>query len=306
MSTPQPAILAPLPAHARFLYFAFAHGEGDWTAALQDLLQVADGERMVIGIGHSLALALDHPIHGLSPFPALSAPGIDIPSTQYPLWIWLRGEDRGDLALLSQDIEEMIGYDFRLAEVLEGFNYRDGRDLSGYIDGTENPQEEAAVAAAIVTGEGEGMDGSSFVAVQQWRHDMHHFHHLEEHEQDNLIGRRQSSNEEFDTAPPSAHVKRTAQESFSPPAWIVRRSMPWCEGNDMGLNFIAFGRSLTPYSRLLHRMIGAEDGIIDGLFSFSRPISGGYYWCPPLHNGKLDLRLLGIKASEDSEGGNQA
>ncbi|MBS1138382.1 MAG: Dyp-type peroxidase, partial [Proteobacteria bacterium] len=32
----------------------------------------------------------------------------------------------------------------------------------------------------------------------------------------------------------------------------------------------------------------------DALFSFSRPVTGGYYWCPPLTGGMLDLRRLGL------------
>jgi putative iron-dependent peroxidase len=41
-------------------------------------------------------------------------------------------------------------------------------------------------------------------------------------------------------------------------------------------------------------MVGAEDGHPDGLFRFSFPVTGGYYWCPPLSNGRLDLRALGL------------
>ena len=41
-------------------------------------------------------------------------------------------------------------------------------------------------------------------------------------------------------------------------------------------------------------MIGLEDGIVDGLFRFSRPLATSYYWCPPLRASALDLRALGI------------
>jgi putative iron-dependent peroxidase len=41
-------------------------------------------------------------------------------------------------------------------------------------------------------------------------------------------------------------------------------------------------------------MSGLEDGIVDALFVFSRPTTGGYYWCPPLKDGRLDLRILGL------------
>ncbi|MEX2207398.1 MAG: hypothetical protein WEF50_14310 [Myxococcota bacterium] len=39
---------------------------------------------------------------------------------------------------------------------------------------------------------------------------------------------------------------------------------------------------------------GLDDGISDALFSFSRPLRGGYYWCPPLARGRLDLSVLGL------------
>ena len=41
-------------------------------------------------------------------------------------------------------------------------------------------------------------------------------------------------------------------------------------------------------------MVGAEDGIIDALFRFTRPLTGSYFWCPPMRAGKLDLRVLGL------------
>jgi putative iron-dependent peroxidase len=99
---------------------------------------------------------------------------------------------------------------------------------------------------------------------------------------------------ELADAPDSSHVKRTAQESFTPEAFVLRRSMPWIEGTRAGLMFVAFGRSFDAFEAQLRRMIGAEDGICDALFRFTQPISGAYYWCPPVRNGGLDLRALGL------------
>jgi putative iron-dependent peroxidase len=136
------------------------------------------------------------------------------------------------------------------------------------------------------------MDGSSFVAVQQWVHDLEHFKHLEVNEQDNVFGRHISNNEEFDEAPEAAHVKRTAQESYEPEAFILRRSIPWVEGNDAGLNFIAYGKSFDAFEMILNRMVGNEDGIVDNLFRFTRPITGAYYWCPPVKDGQMNLAAI--------------
>jgi len=45
---------------------------------------------------------------------------------------------------------------------------------------------------------------------------------------------------------------------------------------------------------LLRHMLGLDDGVLDGLFSISRPITGANFWCPPMHGGQLDLRHLGL------------
>ncbi|MNR66723.1 putative deferrochelatase/peroxidase YfeX [compost metagenome] len=68
--------------------------------------------------------------------------------------------------------------------------------------------------------------------------------------------------------------------------------MPFSDGEQAGLLFLAFGHSLDAFEAQLKRMAGLEDGIVDALFRFSRPTSGGYYWCPPRQHGRLDLRVL--------------
>ncbi|MFN9974616.1 MAG: Dyp-type peroxidase, partial [Phycisphaerae bacterium] len=137
-----------------------------------------------------------------------------------------------------------------------------------------------------------GLAGSSFVAVQQWEHDLERFNAMSPARRDHCIGRRLSDNAELDDAPDSAHVKRTAQESFDPEAFVVRRSMPWTEGQRCGLVFTAFGRSLDAFEAQLRRMLGVEDGTSDALFQFTRPLSGAYFWCPPVKGGRLDLSAI--------------
>ena len=104
-----------------------------------------------------------------------------------------------------------------------------------------------------------------------------------------MIGRWRSDNEELDDVPPSAHVKRTAQESFDPEAWILRRSLPWTGPHGEGLMFVAFGKTLDAFEVQLRRMAGEEDGVVDACFRFSRPLSGGYYWCPPIDGDRIAL-----------------
>lgn len=289
----QPGILDAIPRQARYLVFS-VKPDANPREGLVALGKIAVVHDVVVGVGQSLLLALKKTVDGLHTFPAHAAPGIEIPSTPFALWCWLRGEDRGELVHRTRTITQAVGEAYQLEHVIDAFRYGASLDLSGYEDGTENPKDEAAVDAAIVQGQGGGMDGSSFVAVQQWRHDLGHFQSMSPREQDQTIGRRKSDNEELVDAPPSAHVKRTAQESFDPAAFVVRRSMPWADGEHAGLVFVAFGKNLDAFEALLRRMVGAEDGVTDALFRFTRPISGSYFWCPPVKNEKLDLRAVGI------------
>jgi putative iron-dependent peroxidase len=187
-----------------------------------------------------------------------------------------------------------LGGSFAVVEEIDAFTYRQGRDLSGFEDGTENPKGDAAARAALIQNNGAGLDGGSFVAVQRRVHDLGAVEAMSEAARDAVVGRRREGNEELPDAPPSAHVKRTTQESFNPPAFILRRSMPWGGVVEHGLYFVAYGESLSRFERQLRRMAGRDDGVVDALLSFSRAVTGGYYFCPPLKDDKLDLRAIGL------------
>ena len=294
MTEYQPAILAPVPAHSRYLRFNARAGI-DPQPVLAVLAANPLGNSVVIGFGPGLIQGLGTSIEGLRPFPAISGPRVEIPSSQTDIWIWIGGGDRGDIVKTGNALTAILAPAFDRAGLVDGFMHAGGRDLTGYEDGTENPEDEAAVDAALVQDAGPGLDGSSFVAVQQWVHDLGHFASLSEPERDNIIGRRISDNEEIDDAPISAHVKRTAQESYEPEAFVLRRSMPFADQDGEGLVFVAFGKSLDAFEAQLRRMAGEEDGVVDALFRFSRPITGGYYWCPPVRDGRLDLVAIVYK-----------
>ena len=293
MSTPQAGILAAVPNLSRYLEFSSVP-DTDLTAVVGGLASRKLAEDVVIGIGPSLVQGLKGSIELLRTFPSLSGPGCEVPSTQADIWCWIKGDDRGEIAHTGRSIAHQLQPAFRCSRLVDGFSYDGGRDLSGYEDGTENPEGELAFTAAITEGAGAGLDGPSFVAVQQWVHDLDHFEGLAQDDRDNIIGRRRSDNEELDDAPISVHVKRTAQESFDPEAFVVRRSMPWADAGGEGLMFAAFGESLDPFEAQLKCVTGQEDGVVDGLFRFTRPVSGSYFWCPPALDGALDLSALGM------------
>jgi putative iron-dependent peroxidase len=293
MGNPQAGILADVPPAARYLTFRL-RPEAEPRAALRRLAAAVDGHATVAGIGPVTVAALGKPLPGLREAEALIGPGVAFPSTPLALWLWLRGTDRGELLQRGRSLVKLVDEAFVLDSVTDAFFHDTGRDLTGYEDGTENPKDDAATAAAIVAGQGPGLDGGSFVAVQIWRHDLAHFESFSDEQRDHVVGRRREDNEEIEDAPESAHVKRTAQESFDPPAFVVRRSMPWAGALDEGLVFVAFGHSFDAFEALSKRMLGLTDGVVDALFRFTRPLSSSHFWCPPVKGKQLDLSALGL------------
>jgi putative iron-dependent peroxidase len=297
----QPGILEGVPRVARYVLFTIA-GNQQPAQAIKDALgrvsPLVNGTDVVIGIGPSLVQALGGEIPGLREFPSFGDQ-VKVPATPGQLWCWVRGDDSGDLLHITRKLQRALAPAFVLRHVVDAFRHRHneqtgfGHDLTGFEDGTENPKGDEALQAAFVHGQGEGLDGASFVAVQQWTHDLDAFDAMPAHDQELVIGRRLEDNEEIEDAPDSAHVKRTAQEDFEPEAFVLRRSMPWMASTHAGLMFVAFGKSFDAFEAQMRRMAGMDDGILDGLFKLSKPVTGSYFWCPPMRAGKLDLRQLG-------------
>ena len=70
--------------------------------------------------------------------------------------------------------------------------------------------------------------------------------------------------------------------------------MAWAAGQDGGLMFVAFGRTLDAFEAQMRRMAGLDDGMVDALFGISQPVSGAYLWCPPVEAGRLDWSALNL------------
>ncbi|MGS5087483.1 Dyp-type peroxidase [Hydrogenophaga sp. A37] len=291
--TAQPGIFEPVPAQGRYLTCQLRVG-ADPRAVLHRLAGQSDGQHTLVGLGASLVRELDATVPGLRSFRGVDGARVKLPATPADLLIWLRGTDRGELLIRSRHLEALIAPAFDVQDITDAFNHNHGRDLTGYQDGTENPEGANAEAAAVLPGSAGLLAGSSFVAVQRWRHHMSRFEAMSRQQQDHAIGRERDSNEELDDAPESSHVKRTAQENFDPEAFVLRRSMPWADGNEGGLVFAAFGCSFDAFEAQLRRMSGAEDGIVDALFGFTEPETGAYFWCPPVASGGIDLRAIGL------------
>lgn len=291
MATHQPQLLTPPPPAARFLTFGLVPDVGP-AVVRKRVAGLRLGPGVTVGLGAPLVRALGANVPGLHDFEAVAAPGASFPSTQGALWASVDGADAGEALHRARALTAQLGEVFSVDEDVAAFVYAGGRDLTGYEDGTENPKGKRAAEVALVAAP-PPLAGSSFVAVQRWVHALGHFDALPAKVRDDVIGRSRETNEELARAPASAHVKRTAQESFRPHAFMLRRSMPWGDVGAHGLYFVAYGASLSPFERVLRRMAGLEDGVVDGLLRFSRPVTGGAYWCPPVARARLVLEGLG-------------
>ena len=300
----QAAILIDRPPIAHHLAFDIIHPAGKRDpdaarAALARLAAITDGEKVAIGIGLSLVQLLGKHVEGLRSHPQITSDGVDTPSTPRALWCWIRADDQGELFFLARKIRQLLAPAFECAESQNLFIYTpQHRDLSGFVDGTQNPKGDDAVQAAIASGMGDGLDGGSYGVVQKWQHDFAALDAIAAHgitAMDDLMGRGLKTDVEMARKPKASHVARTDQDSFGQPAHLIRRNMCWANNDfDGGTLFLAFGRSFEAFELQWHRMLGLEDGITDALFRFTRPVSGAYYWCPPMRDGRPYLRVLGM------------
>jgi len=284
----QAAVLAAVPPHASFVFLNVSAG-AEPAAAIRQLASRAHPDHLLVGVGCTLLAAVGASVPGMRPIPALIAAGVSMPRTPADIVLRISGADRGEVLHRERDVLAGLGA-FELVDRVEGFVFGESRDLTGYEDGTENPSPDAAPGVALQQGRGPGLHGSSVVAIQRWVHDLDAFAAMSREQQDHAIGRELDSNDELADAPDSAHVKRTAQEDFEPEAFLWRRSMPWRDHRGAGLVFMSFSATLDPFEAQCRRMMGEDDGIVDALFSFTRPVTGGAWWCPPVHVGRLDLR----------------
>lgn len=255
-------------------------------AALWRALQALHQPGAVMGIGAPLARAVGVDVPGLRAFGRLQRGRFTMPATQADVWALVPGRDPGQVFERADGLVAALAPHAALVQATSLFSYRQGHDLTGYKDGTENPTGDAAWAAALDD------DGGSFVLVQRWLHFRDRFAALPPTLRDHVVGRRLADDEEIAEAPESAHVKRTAQEDFEPPAFLLRRSMPWGEGRRHGLQFLAFAARLGTVQAQLDRMMGLEDGLQDALLAHSQAESGSYYWCPPWNGHALALPAL--------------
>ena len=186
--------------------------------------------------------------------------------------------------LATQLMSRLSGAVSTVDEV-HGFNYFDDRDLIGFVDGTENPVDQAALNATIIGEEDATFAGGSYVIVQKYLHNLHGWNALPIEEQERIIGRTKLSNIELDDAvkPTSAHNALTTIIEDGEQLEIVRDNMPFGDvgKGEFGTYFIGYARSPRRIEQMLENMfVGRPPGNYDRLLDFSRAVTGTLFFVP--------------------------
>jgi putative iron-dependent peroxidase len=171
------------------------------------------------------------------------------------------------------------------SDEVHGFSYFDDRDLIGFVDGTENPAEQAAIDATIIGDEDAAFAGGSYVIVQKYLHDLQGWNALPIEAQERIIGRTKLADIELDDAvkPTSAHNALTTIVENGKQLEILRDNMPFGDvgKGEFGTYFIGYARSPHRIEQMLVNMfVGRPPGNYDRLLDYSRAVTGTLFFVP--------------------------
>jgi len=222
---------------------------------------------------------------GLRPFRAIEAGEKSAPNTGGDLLFHIISR-RQDLNFeLAMRIRSRLGGRVEVMEEVEGFRYMDSRDLTGFIDGTENPKGRQRAEVALIGSEDQACAGGSYVFTQRYVHNLKLWASVPEKEQEKVIGRRKADSKELSDRikPATAHISRTVIEENGEELEIVRHSFPYGTTSEAGLFFIAYSKNPDIPEKMLSRMMGTSgDGLHDRLMDYSRAVSGATFFAPSL------------------------
>jgi putative iron-dependent peroxidase len=285
MPTAQPGIFAQGTRSHRHLEFDLNPGVGPDAVleALRDLNQpsvTAGGANIVVGFRPALWQQLDPTSAEIDNF---QLPELDgLARTPHDVWIWTHGTGEDVMLDVARAVAALLAPIATLQTDLAGFVYHDGRDLTGFIDGTENPPVEIANEVAILP-DGSPGAGGSYAITQRWIHDLAKFHAQSVEDQQRVFGRTKPDSIELDddAKPETAHIARVVIEENGEELEIYRRSVPYGRVEELGLYFVAFSADHTKFEKMLRRMFGASgDGLHDHLTDFTHTVSGSTYFVP--------------------------
>jgi putative iron-dependent peroxidase len=293
MAAPQTGIFALGTASHAYLEFDLVAGASGvhavgLVAGMREPRSTIGGVNLVAGFRPELWAAISPAnapdgVHGARA--PMTGPGGTIPATQHDIVIWLTGSDYDVVFDLSRGVVMALAGVAELVHEVVGWPYHHDLDLTGFIDGTENPTVVEATQVAIIE-DGRPGAGSSILLLQQWEHDAIAWEQLPVAAQEAIMGRRKADSAEIDPAPPDSHVGRTDQEVFGK---IFRRNIAYGTVGRHGTIFVGFCRDQTILEMMLRSMVGMAGHPPDRLMTVTKPLTSAYYVIPSTD----DLSALG-------------
>lgn len=207
--------------------------------------------------------------------------GFTMPATPHDVWVWIAGGSRTAVFDSGKHAVTALSRFATVAGEIGGWVYRHDRDLTGFVDGTENP--DLLEAPSIVTvPDGRPGAGSSVVLFQLWPHDAPAWDAQPVPAQERVIGRTKPDSVELDDEhqPDDSHVSRTTVDVDGAELDIFRRNVAYGGVTDHGTVFVGFSHDQWRMAEMLRRMAGVGDGVRCALTRYTRPVTGAYYVVP--------------------------
>ncbi len=294
----QTGVIAEASKDALFLTFNQSHEPGATEVVRKELAGMPAllarfrerypdaGLHLVVGVGSAYWDRLNPEERPalLRAFPALENGERVAPSTPFDLLFIVRADQHDAVFELGQEIIETLSDAAELVEEVHGFRYQDMRDLTGFVDGTENPQGDDRLEVALVGDEDPEFAGGSYLHLQRYEHDLTAWQRLSLKQQEDTYGRTKADNIEYpgDKKSLHAHTKRTSLKHADGRSMeILRHSMPYGDSQRKGLVFISTCRTPEHFELMLKSMVeGDEEGHADRLLEFTRAVTGAAFFLP--------------------------
>src|ERR1700723_632252 len=206
--------------------------------------------------------------------------GFIMPSTQHDALVWLSGSAYDVIFDMARSVIHDLTGQASLGEETSSWPYRHDRDLTGFVDGSENPTLLDAPDAALLP---EGVPGAAgtVLLLQKWKHKTAEWEALPVDQQERIMGRTKLDSVELENKPSDSHVARTDQDEFGN---IFRRNMQYGVVDDHGTMFVGFSADQKRLSKMLASMAGLVTGTRGALTRFTQPLTGFYYFVPSVES----------------------
>lgn len=297
MATPQPAILNRNMGEHQW-YVHLSRTDGADLKVIKSVIQqlrkdCADKKiNLVLGFGPTLLKDLTKDIpNDFQPFELIKSTdgsGREAKATQEELLFWMNSPHKDQIWKTQWDARQALKGHMNVARETMTFIYGNSLDMTGFIDGTGNPDPADRDREVAIVPDGQPGAGGSFILAQRWIHDLEGWNKQSIPEQEGVFGRTKADSTRLAVQPAHSHLahvelRQGATGDATKPKRdeITRRSTPYAfHDGTVGLYFMAFCKTQAPLRERLRAMYGADGQVRDKLTDYSNPASGSFYFAP--------------------------